>query len=192
MFPMISGVNELEEALAYLKRARAELEIEGVPVAQTIPIGTMIEVPSAALVSDHLAQMVDFFSIGTNDLTQYTLAVDRGNERISDLYEPFHPGVLRLIQMVIENAHAVGIPVAMCGEMASDPRAAVILLGLGLDEFSMNAVGLPKVKQVIRSLSLEEARNIAASVLTLKRSRDIETALEAHTQGRFSQSESHV
>jgi len=192
MFPMISGVSELEEALACLQAARDELEAEGVAVAAEIPVGTMIEVPAAAMVSDHLARMVDFFSIGTNDLTQYTLAVDRGNERISDLYEPFHPGVLRLIKLVIENAHDAGIPVAMCGEMASDPRAAILLLGLGLDEFSMNAVGLPKVKQVIRAVTLEEARSIAASVTTLKRSREIETALEAHTQGRFSQSESHV
>jgi phosphotransferase system enzyme I (PtsI) len=192
MFPMISGVAELEHALEALKRAKDEVEAEGLPMAANIPVGTMIEVPSAALVSDHLAAMVDFFSIGTNDLTQYTLAVDRGNERIAGLYEPFHPGVLRLIRTVIDNAHAAGIPVAMCGEMASDPRAAIILLGLGLDEFSMNAVGLPKVKQVIRNLSSEEARSIAASVLTLKCSREIETALEAHTQGRFSRSESHV
>jgi phosphotransferase system enzyme I (PtsI) len=192
MFPMISGVAELEAALEALQAARDELAAEGEDFDPDIPVGTMIEVPSAAMVSDHLAPMVDFFSIGTNDLTQYTLAVDRGNERISDLYEPFHPGVLRLIRLVIENAHAAQIPVAMCGEMASDPRAAVLLLGLGLDEFSMNAVGLPKVKQVIRALSSEEARSIADSVLTLKRSRDIETALEAHTQGRFSQSESHV
>jgi phosphotransferase system enzyme I (PtsI) len=192
MFPMISGVSELEEALECLQAARTELAAQGVPMAADIPVGTMIEVPAAALISDHLAQLVDFFSIGTNDLTQYTLAVDRGNERISDLYEPFHPGVLRMIRLVIENAHAAGIPVAMCGEMASDPRAAVVLLGLGLDEFSMNAVGLPRVKQVIRSLSSEEARTIARSVLTLQRSREIVTALEAHTQGRFSQSESHV
>jgi phosphotransferase system enzyme I (PtsI) len=192
MFPMISGVSELEAALECLQAARTELAAQGVPMAADIPVGTMIEVPAAALISDHLAQLVDFFSIGTNDLTQYTLAVDRGNERISDLYEPFHPGVLRMIRLVIENAHAAGIPVAMCGEMASDPRAAVVLLGLGLDEFSMNAVGLPRVKQVIRSLSSEEARTIARSVLTLQRSREIVTALEAHTQGRFSQSESHV
>lgn len=192
MFPMISGVGELEEALEALQSARDELDREGIPYDPAIPVGTMIEVPSAAVISDHLAQMVDFFSIGTNDLTQYTLAVDRGNERITDLYEPFHPGVLRLIRMVIDNAHAAGIPVSMCGEMASDPRAAVVLLGLGLDEFSMNAVGLPQVKQVIRSLSSQEAQSIAASVLTLRRSRDIETALEAHTQGRFSQSETHA
>ncbi len=192
MFPMISGVGELEAALAALAAAKDELSAQGVDFDKTTPIGTMIEVPSAALVSDHLATMVDFFSIGTNDLTQYTLAVDRGNERISDLYEPFHPGVLRLIRQVIENAHQAGIPVAMCGEMASDPRAAVLLLGLGLDEFSMNAIGLPKVKQVLRALSTQEAQAFAASVLKLKRSRDIENALEAHTQGRFSQSESHV
>jgi phosphotransferase system enzyme I (PtsI) len=185
MFPMISGVAELEQTLARLEAARAELKAQGVPVADNIPVGTMIEVPAAALVSDHLATMVDFFSIGTNDLTQYTLAVDRGNERISDLYEPFHPGVLRLIRLIIDNAHAAGIPVAMCGEMASDPRAAVVLLGLGLDEFSMNAVGLPKVKQVIRSLSSHDAHEIAASVLNLKSSREIERALEAHTQGMF-------
>jgi phosphotransferase system enzyme I (PtsI) len=192
MFPMISGVGELEEALECLQAARDELDKEGVAYDQHIPVGTMIEVPAAALISDHLAQLVDFFSIGTNDLTQYTLAVDRGNERISDLYEPFHPGVLRLIRMVIDNAHAAGITVSLCGEMASDPRAAVVLLGLGLDEFSMNAVGLPQVKQVIRSLSSIEAQSIAASVLTLRRSRDIETALEAYTQGRFSQSETHA
>lgn len=192
MFPMISGVGELEDALDCLKKVREDLDREGVAYDPEIPVGTMIEVPSAALISDHLAQMVDFFSIGTNDLTQYTLAVDRGNERISDLYQPFHPGVLRLIRLVIENAHAAGITVSMCGEMASDPRAAVVLLGLGLDEFSMNAVGLPHVKRVIRSLSSTEAQSIAGSVLTLKRSRDIETALEAHTQGRFSQSETHA
>ena len=192
MFPMISGVAELEETLECLQAVKDELDEQGIAYDPSIPVGTMIEVPSAAIVSDHLAQMVDFFSIGTNDLTQYTLAVDRGNERISDLYEPFHPAVLRLIRLVIENAHAAGIPVAMCGEMASDPRAAVVLLGLGLDEFSMSSVGLPRVKQVIRSLSSLEAQSIAASVLTLPRSRDIETALEAHTQGRFSQSESHV
>lgn len=192
MFPMISGAAELEEALVCLEAARKELAAEGIPVARDIPVGTMIEVPAAALISDHLAQMVDFFSIGTNDLTQYSLAVDRGNERIADLYEPFHPGVLRLLKLIIDNAHAAGIPVAMCGEMASDPRAAIVLVGLGLDEFSMNAVGLPRVKQVIRNFSEQEARTIAASVLTLQRSSDILTALEAHTQGRFSQSEFHV
>jgi phosphotransferase system enzyme I (PtsI) len=192
MFPMVSGVSELEEALAAFQQAQDQLADEGVAFDSSVPLGTMIEVPSAALMSDQLAPLVDFFSIGTNDLTQYTLAVDRGNERISDLYEPFHPGVLRLIRMVIENGHAAGIPVAMCGEMASDPRAAILLLGLGLDEFSMNAVGLPRVKNVIRSVTDAEAKAIAASVMTLKRNRDIETALEAHTQGRFSQSESHV
>lgn len=179
MFPMVSGVSELREALAHLTEARAGLEAEGVTLGD-VRVGTMIEVPSAALVSEHLARLVDFFSIGTNDLTQYTLAVDRGNERIAALNEPFHPAVLRLIRMVIDNAHKAGIPVAMCGELASDPRAAAVLLGLGLDEFSMNAVGLPRVKQILRGLSLKRSKTIAEAVLTLENSRDIERALEAH------------
>jgi len=179
MFPMISGVAELREALAHLSAVRAELEVQGTAMGE-VKVGTMIEVPSAAVVSDHLARLVDFFSIGTNDLTQYTLAVDRGNEKIAHLNEPFHPAVLRLIRLIIENAHKAGIPVAMCGELASDPRAATVLLGLGLDEFSMNPVGLPRVKQILRGLSVQQSRQIAETVLTLENSRDIERALEAH------------
>lgn len=180
MFPMVSGIDELEQALEHLRRAKAQLSRARQPFDPGIPVGTMIEVPAAALVADHLAELVDFFSLGTNDLTQYTVAADRSNERVADLHEPFHPGVLRLIRSVIEQAHAAEIPVAMCGELAGDPRAAVLLLGLGLDEFSMNAVGLPRVKQVLRGLRADEARAIAASVLTLKRGREIETALEAY------------
>jgi phosphotransferase system enzyme I (PtsI) len=179
MFPMISGVAELREALSHLSAVRIELENEGIPTAE-FRVGTMIEVPSAALVSEHLARLVDFFSIGTNDLTQYTLAVDRGNDKLAGLNEPFHPAVLRLIRMVIDNAHRAGISVAMCGELASDPRAAAVLLGLGLDEFSMNAVGLPRVKQILRELSLNQSRTIANTVLALETSREIEQALEAH------------
>ena len=179
MFPMISGVAELREALSHLAAARAGLEAEGRTVAD-VRVGTMIEVPSAALVSEHLAKLVDFFSIGTNDLTQYTLAVDRGNDKLAGLNEPFHPAVLRLIRLVIDNAHRAGIPVAMCGELASDPRAAAVLLGLGLDEFSMNAVGLPRVKQKVRELSLDQSKTVAEAVLALETSREIEQALEAH------------
>ena len=188
MFPMISGVGELEQVLAVYHDVREELLSEGIPIPP-IPIGTMIEVPSAALVSDHLARMVDFFSIGTNDLTQYTLAVDRGNERIAGLYEPLHPGVLRLIKMVIDNAHSAGIPVAMCGEMASDPKAALVLAGLGLDEFSMNTVSLSRVKEVLRSLTLSEAQTVAEKVLKLPRVEEVQAYLSAYSQGRFAEIE---
>ncbi|MEI8093566.1 MAG: phosphoenolpyruvate--protein phosphotransferase [Spirochaetales bacterium] len=186
MFPMISGVEELEEALSCLEQAKGQLRDAGVAFSEDIPVGTMIEVPSAAMISDHLAKMVDFFSLGTNDLIQYSLAVDRGNERINHLYQPFHPGVLRLIRLVIQNAHAAGIPVAMCGEMAGDPRMALLLVGLGLDEFSMNALGLPAVKQVIRSVSANEARHLVDQILPMSRSSEIEEMISAYAKGRFS------
>jgi len=186
MFPMISGVEELEEALLCFEQAKAELREKGIAFDEEVPVGTMIEVPSAALVSDHLAKMVKFFSLGTNDLIQYTMAVDRGNERISHLYQPFHPGVLRLIRLVIENAHEEGIPVAMCGEMAGDPRMALLLVGMGLDEFSMNALGLPAVKRVIRSVSSTEAKQLVDQVLPMARSSEIEEVITAYSKGRFS------
>lgn len=168
MFPMISGLEEMTEAFEFLAEVRAELEDEGHAVADELPIGIMIEVPSAALVADVLAPRNSFFSIGTNDLIQYTLAVDRGNERIAYLYEPFHPAVLRLLKMVIDSAHESGIPVAMCGEMAGDPAASVLLLGLGLDEFSMSAASIPEVKRIIRSTTVREAEEIVGSALEMR------------------------
>ncbi len=185
MFPMISGIEELNQVTAVLEQVEAELREEGVPFREGIPVGTMIEIPSAALTSDILAKKSDFFSIGTNDLIQYTIAVDRGNERIAYLYEPFHPGVLRLVKTVIENAHAVGISAGMCGEMAGDPLATLILLGLGLDEFSMSASGIPEIKRIIRSVSMSEAEELVGTVLEMKSFQEVDSFVRNVMEKRF-------
>lgn len=184
MFPMISGPAELQQALRALEEAKAECRKRGQPFRQDIPVGIMIEVPSAAMIPDILAKSVDFFSIGTNDLIQYTIAVDRGNEKVAYLHEPFHPAVVRLVKNVIDAGHAAGIPVSMCGEMASDPFAAVVLLGLGLDEFSMSAVSVPDVKRTIRSVSFSDAQSVAAEVLKLSSHQEIETRLAELLAGK--------
>ena len=152
MFPMIGRVEELRAAKAVVAEARAQLTAEGVPFGADIPVGIMIEIPSAALTADRLAKEADFFSIGTNDLCQYTLAVDRLNEKIAALYDPFHPAVLRLIKMVIEEGQRAGIPVGMCGELAGDVAATELLFGMGLREFSMSAPSIPEVKNIILGL----------------------------------------
>jgi phosphoenolpyruvate-protein phosphotransferase (PTS system enzyme I) len=172
MFPMISGFEELEQVLAIVDDVRRELTAQGLAFDPNLPVGAMIEVPSAALTARTLADKVDFFSIGTNDLIQYTLAVDRGNEKIAYLYDPFHPGVLKLIKMVVDAGHDAGIPVGMCGEMAADPEAAVLLLGMGLDSFSMSAASIPAIKRIIRSVSMDEAAALAAQVLGVATSRE--------------------
>lgn len=192
MFPLVSGVGELEQVFELLEDIKKELTAENIPFRTDIPLGTMIEVPSAAMVSDHLAKMVDFFSIGTNDLIQYTLAVDRGNEKIAHLFLPFHPGVLRLIKLVADNAHAAGITVGMCGEMAADPAAAVLLLGLGLDEFSMSPVGLPRIKKILRGLTLEEAKNVANKALEYSDPGEIEKFLKSYLRGLFNDDDSFL
>jgi phosphotransferase system enzyme I (PtsI) len=165
MFPMISGVEELEQALALLEEAKAECRQKKQRFAGHIEVGTMIEIPSAALTAEILAQKSDFFSIGTNDLLQYTLAVDRGNEKVSYLTQPFHPAALRLLKMTIDAAHAGGIKAAMCGELAGSLLAAPLLLGLGLDEFSMAASAIPSVKRIIRGASLQECRALVEKAL---------------------------
>lgn len=178
MYPMISGVEELRDANQILEQAKEELRIRKVPFNDNIEVGAMIEIPSAALTCDILAKEVSFFSIGTNDLIQYSLAVDRANEKIAYLYEPTHPAVLRLIKNIIDAGHEEGIWVGMCGEMAGEPTFALLLLGLGLDKFSTSPVMIPKVKKVIRSVSLVQAQQIAKECLSLSTGKEVKRVIE--------------
>ncbi|MCX7039961.1 MAG: phosphoenolpyruvate--protein phosphotransferase [Spirochaetes bacterium] len=185
MFPLISGAAERDRILAVLDEARVGLTREGIAFRRDVPVGIMIEVPSAAVTSDILAAKVDFFSIGTNDLIQYALAVDRGNERVAYLYEPLHPGVLRLIKMTIDSAHARGIPVGMCGEMAGDPLATVVLIGLGLDSFSMGPIGIPLIKRIVRSVGSMEAEAFVRSLASMGTGAEIEHAVRNWMEARL-------
>ncbi|MDD3579457.1 MAG: phosphoenolpyruvate--protein phosphotransferase [Desulfobacca sp.] len=167
MFPLISGVQEVLAARQMLEEIKAELQQEGLNFDSQIPVGVMIEVPAAVMLADLLAQEADFFSIGTNDLIQYALAIDRGNKYVAEMYQPLHPAVLRMIKQVVDAAHAAGIPVAMCGEMAGDPIYTPILLGLGVDELSMNVPSIPVVKRIVRIATLAEAKEFAHQALQL-------------------------
>ncbi len=179
MYPMISGLEELRRANEILHDVKQELSREGQKFADKIEVGAMIEVPSAALICDLLAKEVDFFSIGTNDLIQYSLAVDRVNEKIAYLYEPTHPAILRLVKQIIDTGHAAKIWVGMCGEMAGEPPLSLLLLGLGLDEFSTSPVQLPIVKQVIRSVEHSFAKSVVAQAMKLKTGKEVEAFLLA-------------
>lgn len=173
MYPMISGVSEVREANSVLTEAKRELRRDGISFDENIKVGIMVEIPSAAITADVIIKEVDFFSIGTNDLCQYTLAVDRMNEKISHLYQPLHPAVLRLIKNVIDVSHRYGKFTGMCGELAGDPMAAATLLGLGLDEFSMSASSMLCIKKIIRSLSYQEAQEVANMVLAMETPEEI-------------------
>jgi len=165
MYPMISGLDELTQANELVTECMAELRSQGVPFDENIQIGAMIETPSAVIVADSLAKRLKFFSIGTNDLIQYSLAVDRMNERIAHLYEPTHPAIVRLIKTTVDAARRHNIPVSVCGEMASDPVLAPLLLGLGIDELSAALPLVPQVKFIIRRLKMDEAKELAAFAL---------------------------
>ena len=174
MYPMISGIEELREANQMLEQIKEELRKKKIPFDKDIEVGAMIEIPSAALTCDILAKEADFFSIGTNDLIQYSIAVDRVNEKIAYLYEPTHPAVLRLIKNVIDSGHKENIWVGMCGEMASEPAFALLLLGLGLDEFSVSPAAVPAIKRLIRSVTLQQAREVAEKALSLTTGKEVE------------------
>ena len=179
MFPMIISVEEIRELKSVLETLKAELRAEGKAFDENIQVGVMVETPSAAVNAKFLAKEVDFFSIGTNDLTQYTLAVDRGNELISHLYNPMSPSVLGLIKQVIDASHAEGKWTGMCGELAGDERATLLLLGMGLDEFSMSAISVPHIKKLVRSVSYQEAKALADEVLQKPTAAEIEQLIQA-------------
>jgi phosphotransferase system enzyme I (PtsI) len=185
MFPMISGIEELWRAKEIVEGVKEALRKEGKDFDAHCPVGAMIEIPSAVMIADQLAEASDFFSIGTNDLVQYTLAVDRGNERIASLFDPLHPAVLRLIRETIEAGHRKGIPVAMCGEMSGDPLATLVLLGLGLDEFSMSPIAIPEVKMIVRGIRFEEAKAVADEVMKLGTKAEIRALLQEVVRSKF-------
>ena len=179
MFPMIISVEEIRELKSVLETLKAELRAEGKAFDENIQVGVMVETPSAAVNAKFLAKEVDFFSIGTNDLTQYTLAVDRGNELISHLYNPMSPSVLSLIKQVIDASHAEGKWTGMCGELAGDERATLLLLGMGLDEFSMSAISVPRIKKLIRHVNYQEVKALADEALQKPTAAEIEQLIQA-------------
>ncbi len=179
MIPLVSNIEEVIQARKLLDELIQNLMQEGQPYAENVQFGIMVEVPSAALLVEHISKHVDFFSIGTNDLTQYTLAVDRTNERVAELASPFHPAVLKLIALTIKNAHENGKWVGLCGEMAGDPTATPFLLGLGLDEFSMAPTSIPVVKQVIRRLNKKQCTQIASQALELPSTAEVKDFLKS-------------
>lgn len=185
LFPMISCIEEIREAKQLLEETRRELVAQGVVVAERMEIGAMIEVPAAAVIADQLAQEVDYFSIGTNDLIQYSLAIDRSNERVTYLYEPLHPAVLRLLKRIVDSAHEAGIRVAMCGEMAGDPLCCLILVGMQLDELSMNHLAIPRLKRIVQQSTLAESRALLQKAMTFNNAGDVRSYVQDYMSERF-------
>jgi len=187
LFPMISGIEEIRRAKAILEEVKKELIRSKIPFDRGIKIGAMIEIPSASVTADILAREVDFFSIGTNDLIQYALAVDRINEHVSYLYEPLHPAILRIVRSVVQSARNAGIPLAICGEMASEPAYVLVLLGLGLEEFSMNPIAIPKVKKVLRMAKAIETRSMTERLFQFSTASEIKRYVRKWMAERFSE-----
>jgi phosphotransferase system enzyme I (PtsI) len=185
MFPLISGVAEMHEARRVCAEVREELDREGLPYHPEVPIGAMIETPSAAVTVDHLADSCDFFSIGTNDLIQYAFAADRENEEVNHLSHPLHPAVLRSIKQVLDAASLADKPVSLCGDMAGDPALTWILVGLGLTDLSMAPRQIPAVKAVIRASSLAEMRDLASQALSLRSEVEVQALVTGIMHARF-------
>jgi phosphotransferase system enzyme I (PtsI) len=173
MFPMISGLQEIQESKKILNEVMEELDRENSPYDRNMEVGIMIEIPSAVAVADILAKHVDFFSIGTNDLIQYALAIDRVNEHVAYMYKPFHPAILRMIQQAVKAANNAGIPVALCGEMAADPLCVFVLLGLDIEGLSMNAGGIPGIKKIIRSISISDSKAALKHIFKLETAEEV-------------------
>jgi len=188
MFPMISGLDELRRGKAILEECKSELSAAGIPFDSRIQVGIMIEIPSAVLMADLLALEADFFSVGTNDLIQYTLAIDRSNEHLSGFYQPLHPAVLRSLRRVVDAAHAAGIEACICGEMAGDPLYLPLLLGLGFDELSMGSPSIPRVKQILRRCTRVQAAAIAETCATFSTAAEVERYLMSEITSHFAES----
>ncbi|GBE30064.1 phosphoenolpyruvate-protein phosphotransferase [bacterium BMS3Bbin04] len=186
MFPMISTLEELFAAKEILAEVHGDLDADGVEFDRDVPVGMMVEVPSVALLASQFAPHVDFFSIGTNDLVQFTMAVDRGNEQVAGLHQPFNPAVLNLIQMTADAAHMAQIPVSICGEMAGQPLATLLLMGLGLDELSTSPSLVPEVKKLILSSTMVDARKLAEESLRMNTAPQVREHLLEYMKSRFS------
>jgi phosphotransferase system enzyme I (PtsI) len=175
---MISGIEEVKQTFEYIAEAKAQLKEQNIKFDENIKVGVMIEIPSAVILADELAEIVDFFSIGTNDLVQYTLAVDRDSSLVSDLYEKFHPAVLRLINMTVKSAAKKNIPVSVCGEMASDQYASLLLIGMGVTELSVVSTAYLQIKRLVRLVNYEKAQEVAAKVLSMGTIGEVKTYIE--------------